>query len=684
MARARRAAVPADAKLAAQALIWLRANRERVDDDDVTPELADERYQLGVLLDVGATASVWQAHDAKLEPQRRGQGVPRRALAGPRRDPDRGARGGRDRERSRRPRARRPRSGSDERWRAVHRDGARRRVGAAQGRARARRLGGDAAAAHPRRGGALGPRRRARRPRRAPAQRVPPRPQAAQRADHAVLAARADRRLRARDPRSAEPARSRSRARRATSRPSRRAGLSPTLDPHDLDDRAVLVALDVWGLGALAFDLLADRPPWEADEGSRRGSARPPASARPSCRARSRAGCGGSSTRRSRSIRRRATRPPASSPTTSTRISRAGRRATTLRAARGSRCGCGATRSWRSPSASRAVLAVHQARRVRQRRRGQEPAQRARRRGRARPDSRTSSSRRAGKTRTNLAATETELATRRRSSRSCAPSSSMPTRSTRRSSRRRSARSAMPMRRRSSSPINSRSRAPSATRPSRAPALRGVLDARAQGGAAAREQGSRSGPARARHGPRRTRSGDPSAIPPRRARSRPYRDPAAHRRGGRGAQADRRADPTARRGHGQGKRGARLRRKAARSRAPRFSYALRRQGLPRHRRRSWHRPRARQATLRRGRAGRIVDSDVRAGSDAVEEYGDRVRFQRADVAREPDVRRAITAIVKWGRRLDGVVNNAGIADPKVGPVERLVAREVAAASSTST
>jgi serine/threonine-protein kinase len=57
---------PNDAKLAAQALIWLRSNRERVDDDDVTPELADERYQLGVLLDVGATASVWQAHDAKL------------------------------------------------------------------------------------------------------------------------------------------------------------------------------------------------------------------------------------------------------------------------------------------------------------------------------------------------------------------------------------------------------------------------------------------------------------------------------------------------------------------------------------------------------------------------------------------------------------------------------------------
>jgi NAD(P)-dependent dehydrogenase (short-subunit alcohol dehydrogenase family) len=67
----------------------------------------------------------------------------------------------------------------------------------------------------------------------------------------------------------------------------------------------------------------------------------------------------------------------------------------------------------------------------------------------------------------------------------------------------------------------------------------------------------------------------------------------------------------------------------------------------------------------------IVDTDVRAGRDAAEEYGDRVMFQRGDISREPDVRRAIAAIVKWGRRLDGLVNNAGIADPKVGPVERL-------------
>jgi len=67
----------------------------------------------------------------------------------------------------------------------------------------------------------------------------------------------------------------------------------------------------------------------------------------------------------------------------------------------------------------------------------------------------------------------------------------------------------------------------------------------------------------------------------------------------------------------------------------------------------------------------IVDTDVRAGRDAVEEYGDRAMFQRADIAREADVRRAVTTTVKWGRRLDGVVNDAAIADPQVGPVERL-------------
>jgi NAD(P)-dependent dehydrogenase (short-subunit alcohol dehydrogenase family) len=67
----------------------------------------------------------------------------------------------------------------------------------------------------------------------------------------------------------------------------------------------------------------------------------------------------------------------------------------------------------------------------------------------------------------------------------------------------------------------------------------------------------------------------------------------------------------------------------------------------------------------------IADSDAHAGADAADEYGDRVRFERCNVAKETDVRRAITAAVKWGGRLDGLVNNAGIADPVIGPVEDL-------------
>lgn len=67
----------------------------------------------------------------------------------------------------------------------------------------------------------------------------------------------------------------------------------------------------------------------------------------------------------------------------------------------------------------------------------------------------------------------------------------------------------------------------------------------------------------------------------------------------------------------------------------------------------------------------IAEHDVQAGRDAADEYGARVRFERVDVAKEPDVRRAITATVKWAGRLDGIVNNAGIASPSVGPTEKL-------------
>lgn len=67
----------------------------------------------------------------------------------------------------------------------------------------------------------------------------------------------------------------------------------------------------------------------------------------------------------------------------------------------------------------------------------------------------------------------------------------------------------------------------------------------------------------------------------------------------------------------------------------------------------------------------IAEYDAAAGKDAAEEYGDRVMFQRTDVGREPDVKRAVARAIKWGGRLDGVINNAGIASPDIGPVENV-------------
>jgi NAD(P)-dependent dehydrogenase (short-subunit alcohol dehydrogenase family) len=67
----------------------------------------------------------------------------------------------------------------------------------------------------------------------------------------------------------------------------------------------------------------------------------------------------------------------------------------------------------------------------------------------------------------------------------------------------------------------------------------------------------------------------------------------------------------------------------------------------------------------------VVDTDRAAGLDAAREYGERFTFVRADVASERDVRRAVAACVRWGRRLDGVVNDAAIADPAAGPIEAL-------------
>jgi NAD(P)-dependent dehydrogenase (short-subunit alcohol dehydrogenase family) len=67
----------------------------------------------------------------------------------------------------------------------------------------------------------------------------------------------------------------------------------------------------------------------------------------------------------------------------------------------------------------------------------------------------------------------------------------------------------------------------------------------------------------------------------------------------------------------------------------------------------------------------ILEPDAKAGRDAIDEYGARVRFERGSVAKEADVRRAVAAAAKWGGGIDGAINNAGIANPKAGPTERL-------------
>jgi serine/threonine protein kinase len=46
--------------------------------------------------------------------------------------------------------------------------------------------------------------------------------------------------------------------------PEQARGLPLTLDARSAEDRAVLVAIDVWGIGAIAYDLLMGRPPWLA------------------------------------------------------------------------------------------------------------------------------------------------------------------------------------------------------------------------------------------------------------------------------------------------------------------------------------------------------------------------------------------------------------------------------------
>lgn len=73
------------------------------------------------------------------------------------------------------------------------------------------------------------------------------------------------------------------------------------------------------------------------------------------------------------------------------------------------------------------------------------------------------------------------------------------------------------------------------------------------------------------------------------------------------------------------------------------------------------------ARLLAGRGYEVVIADLDA--EAGRESG--LEFLRCDVASEPSVRACIRAAVKRLGRLDALVNNAGIADPVGGPVEKL-------------
>ncbi len=67
----------------------------------------------------------------------------------------------------------------------------------------------------------------------------------------------------------------------------------------------------------------------------------------------------------------------------------------------------------------------------------------------------------------------------------------------------------------------------------------------------------------------------------------------------------------------------------------------------------------------------IVDVDRAAAADAADELGDHTRAEVASIADEQAVARIIDAAVRWTGRLDILVNNAAIANPNVGPIEKL-------------
>lgn len=80
-----------------------------------------------------------------------------------------------------------------------------------------------------------------------------------------------------------------------------------------------------------------------------------------------------------------------------------------------------------------------------------------------------------------------------------------------------------------------------------------------------------------------------------------------------------------------------------------------------------------QAALGAGGKVFIGDLDADAGKACLDEWnaGDRAGFAVLDVAREASVKRWMAAALKRFGHVDGLVNNAGIADPHSGPLDAL-------------
>jgi NAD(P)-dependent dehydrogenase (short-subunit alcohol dehydrogenase family) len=80
-----------------------------------------------------------------------------------------------------------------------------------------------------------------------------------------------------------------------------------------------------------------------------------------------------------------------------------------------------------------------------------------------------------------------------------------------------------------------------------------------------------------------------------------------------------------------------------------------------------------QSVLGAGGLVLIGDLDADAGRACLDEWnvGQRAAFRRLDVSRESSVRSWMAAALKTFGRIDGLVNNAGIADPDIGSFAEL-------------